>query len=89
MGVLKRVAFYLGLVVGWALIALVGAAALIYLFTGKLIAIKTGEERPKPMLMTPDEVVELVRRQVQAAKADTESSAEDAAGEGGEDDNQG
>jgi uncharacterized iron-regulated membrane protein len=92
MGALKRLAFYLGLVIGWAMIALVGAAALIYLFTGKLIAIGTGEERTKPVLMTPDEVVELVRRQVQSASAGAVSTADavsqSAGGEGGEDDDE-
>lgn len=84
MGVVKRLAFYLGLAVGWAMIALVGAAALIYLFTGKLIAVRTGEERAKPVLMTPDEVVELVRSQVRSEGATAASEA----GEGGDDDDQ-
>jgi hypothetical protein len=83
MGILKRLAFYLGLLLGLASIAAAGTVALTYLLTGKLVSIEMGEEkRPEVTLMTPDEVVALIRKQSKAAAA--EPLAEEAGGDGDE-----
>lgn len=84
MGFLKRAAFYLGLMLGLAAIAAAGTVALTYLFTGKFPAVDMGQEKPQATLLTPDEVVSLVRSQVDKAKA----AAEPADAEGGDGDGQ-
>jgi hypothetical protein len=66
---LRRLAFYIGLLLGLATVAAAGTVALTYLFTGKLPSVELGGETPEVTLMTPDEVVELVRSQVDKAKA--------------------
>lgn len=81
MGILKRLAFYAGLVLGLATTAVTGAVILTYLFTGKLPAVELGGEARSLNLMTPDEVVALVREQVDKAKA-----AQKAEVAGGDDD---
>ncbi len=80
MEFLKRIAFYIGLLLGLATVATVGTVALTYLFTGKLASVELAEGKPEVTLMTPDQVVDLVREQVAKAKA---AQAQD---EGGEDD---
>jgi len=83
MGILRRLAFYLGLLLGLVSVAVAGTVALTYLLTGKLVSIEMGEEKkPEVTLMTPDEVVALIRKQPWAAPAG--SQAEDAGGEGDE-----
>ena len=77
MGFLKRLAFYLGLALGVATMAAAGAVALTYLFTGKLFSIEMAEGKPEVTLMTPDEVVVMIREQVDAAK---KATSEEAAG---------
>jgi hypothetical protein len=67
MDFLKRIAFYVGLMLGVATVAAAGTVALTYLFTGKLPAAKLGGEKPEVGLFTPDEVVALVRSQVEKA----------------------
>jgi hypothetical protein len=69
MGFLRRLAFYAGLVLGLATAAVTGAVILTYLFTGKLPAVELGGEERTLNLLTPDEVVTLVREQVEKAKA--------------------
>jgi hypothetical protein len=69
MGFLRRLAFYAGLVLGLATVAVAGAVILTYLFTGKLPAMELGGDARKLDLFTPDEVVALVRDQVVKAKA--------------------
>jgi hypothetical protein len=69
MGFLKRLAFYVGLVLGLTTVAVAGAVILTYLFTGKLPAMELGGEARRLDLLTPDEVVALVRDQVDKAKA--------------------
>ena len=69
MGFLKRLAFLLGLVLGVATVAAAGAVFLTYLFTGKLPAMELSEETRRVELLTPDEVVTLIREQVEKAKA--------------------
>jgi hypothetical protein len=69
MGFLKRLAFYLGFVLGLATLATVGTVALTYLFTGKFASVEMAEGKPEITLMTPDQVVSMVREQVNKAKA--------------------
>jgi hypothetical protein len=69
MGFLKRLAFYLGLILGLATVATVGTVALTYLFTGKFASVEMAEGKPEIALMTPDQVVVMVREQVNKAKA--------------------
>lgn len=78
MGFLRRVAFYLGLILGLITIAAAGTVALTYLLTGKLVSIETGGEKPEVTLMTPDEVVVMVREQ--ASKAQTAAQPSESAG---------
>jgi hypothetical protein len=82
MGVLKRLAFYVGLVLGLATVAVAGAVFLTYLFTGKFPVPEMGEETRRLELLTPDQVVTLVREQVEKAKAaqDVEAVGGDADG---------
>lgn len=75
MVVFKRLAFYLGLLLGLTTIAAAGTVALTYLLTGKLISIEAGGEKPEVTLMTPDEVVVLIREQVDKAKAEAVETA--------------
>jgi hypothetical protein len=82
MGILKRVAFYLGLMVGLVTVAAAGTVALTYLFTGKIVSVEVAGEKPEVTLMTPDEVVALIREQAKKV----ESEAQPAADAGGESD---
>jgi hypothetical protein len=83
MGILRRLAFYLGLLLGLVSVAVAGTVALTYLLTGKLVSIEMGEEKkPEVTLMTPDEVVALIRKQPWAAVAGP--AEEEAGGEGNE-----
>jgi CRISPR/Cas system-associated exonuclease Cas4 (RecB family) len=61
MGILKRLAYYLGLLLGLTTVAAAGTVALTYLLTGKFVSIKMKEEKPEVTLMTPDEVATLIR----------------------------
>jgi hypothetical protein len=61
MGILKRLAFYMGLLLGLTTIAAAGTVALTYLLTGKFVSFEMGEEKPEVTLMTPDEVAVLIR----------------------------
>jgi hypothetical protein len=81
MGILRRLSFYLGLMMGLTTIAAVGAVALTYLFTGRFPSVELGGEQPEVALLTPDEVVSVVREQVDKAKA-----AQELEGGGGESD---
>jgi hypothetical protein len=82
MGVLKRLAFYLGLILGLATVAAAGTVLLTYLFTGKFASIEMAEGKPEVTLMTPDEVVAMVREQVDKARA---AQAADETGGAGDD----
>jgi hypothetical protein len=42
MGILRRLAFYLGLVLGLTTIAAAGTVALTYLLTGKFVSVEMG-----------------------------------------------
>ena len=62
MGILSRLAYLLGLVLGLVTLVVVGTEFLTYLFTGKFPSVKkVDEERTELVLMTPDEVVAFVR----------------------------
>ena len=64
MGILSRLAYLLGLVLGLVTLVVVATEFLTYLFTGKFPSVKkVGEGRPELVLMTPDEVVAFVREQ--------------------------
>ena len=64
MGLLRRMAFLLGLVLGLVTLVVVATEFLTYLFTGKFPSVKkVDEERTELVLMTPDEVVAFVREQ--------------------------
>ena len=64
MGFLRRLAFYLGLILGLVTIAAAGAVALTYLLTGRLVSLDLAAGKPAVTLMTPDEIIALVRTQV-------------------------
>ena len=53
---LKRLAFYIGLLLGLTTIAAAGTVAMTYLLTGKFVSLEMGGEKPEVTLMTPDEV---------------------------------
>ena len=73
MGILRRMAFVLGLVLGLVTLVVVGTEFLTYLFTGKFPSVKKADEgKAELVLMTPDEVVAFVREQ-----ALKENAAED------------
>ena len=62
MGLLRRMAFLLGLVLGLVTLVVVGTEFLTYLFTGKFPSVKkVSEGKAELVLMTPDEVVAFVR----------------------------
>jgi hypothetical protein len=69
MGTLRRLAFFVGLILGLATTALAGAVALTYLFTGKFPSVEVAEGRAEVQLMAPDEVAGMVREQVAKVKA--------------------
>lgn len=69
MGFLKGLAFYLGLTIGLFSIAVAGTIALTYLFTGKFPSVEMAEGKANVTLLTADEVVTLVREQVDKARA--------------------
>lgn len=76
MGILKRMAFLLGLVLGLVTLVVVGTEFLTYLFTGKFPSVKKVDEgKPELVLMTPDEVVDFVREQALKENAAPEVSA--------------
>jgi hypothetical protein len=76
-------AFYWGFVLGLVTLSAVGIVALTYLFTGKFPSPNVVEGKTEVQLLAPDEVVTLVREQVEKAKAEQEASVE-----GGENDGQ-
>jgi hypothetical protein len=79
MGILSRLAYLAGLILGLVTLVVVGTEFLTYLFTGKLPSVKkVGEGRTELVLMTPDEVVAFVRKQ--ALKEDAALEVSDIAG---------
>ena len=69
MGFLRQVAFYLGLALGLVTVTVAGTVALTYLFTGRFPSVEMTEGKAEVTLLTPDEVVALVREQVEKTKA--------------------
>ena len=69
MEFLKRLAFYLGLALGLLTVAAVGSVALTYLFTGKLISIRSDEQGTRIALDSPDALVALLRQQMGKARS--------------------
>jgi len=67
MGILKRLAYYLGLLLGLATVAAAGTVALTYLLTGKFVSIEMKDEKPEVTLMTPDEVATMIRERARKA----------------------
>jgi hypothetical protein len=80
MRFLRQVAFYFGLAMGLVTVAAAGTVALTYLFTGKFPAVDMAGGKTEVTLMTSDEVVALVREQVE--KARLAQGAEATGGEG-------
>ncbi len=81
MGLVKRFAFYLGLVFGVVTVAAAGSVALTYLLTGKVPTVGMSGEKDEVTLMTPDEVAAMIRE-----KAGKERGAEVIEVKGGGDD---
>ena len=84
MGILRRIAFYMGLMLGLTTIAAAGTVALTYLLTGKLVSFEVTGEKPEITLMKPDEVAALIREKAGKAEVEIEIPLEEA--EGGESD---
>jgi hypothetical protein len=69
MSALKRVAFAAGFVLGVGTFVLVAGNVLLYLLTGKLPSVEVREDgRPAIGLVSPQEVVSLVREQVERGR---------------------
>lgn len=70
MSGLRRFAFGAGFLLGLAVFVLLVGNVLLYLLTGRLPAVEvTGDGRPVFALVTPQEVVRLVREQVEKERA--------------------
>lgn len=81
MDILKRMAFLFGFILGLVTLVVVGTEFLTYLFTGKFPMVKNLDEgNPEVTLMTPDEVVAIVREQALKDK-EGEDNSEVAGGE--------
>lgn len=61
MALVRRFAFYLGMVLGVLTIATAGSVVLTYLLTGKLPMVETASGTTEVTLMTPDEVASMIR----------------------------
>jgi hypothetical protein len=62
----RRLAFGVGFVLGLAGFVVVAGSVLLYLLTGKLPSAEVGEDgKPALRLVTPQEIVTLVREQVE------------------------
>jgi hypothetical protein len=76
MGFLRQLAFYLGLALGLITVTVAGTVALTYLFTGRFPSVEMTEGKAEVTLLTADEVVALVREQVEKAKAGSTAGGE-------------
>jgi hypothetical protein len=72
MGIVKRFAFYLGLVFGVVTVAAAGSVVLTYLLTGRVPTVGMSGDTNEVTLMTPDEVAAMIRE-----KAGKERGAEE------------
>lgn len=68
MGFLKRLAYDIGLVLGLCMVAAAGAVALTYLFTGKVVSIRSDKLGTRVVLESPDALAALIRQQVGKAR---------------------
>jgi hypothetical protein len=69
MEFLKRLAFYVGLAVGLLAAAAAGAVALTYLFTGKVVSMRSDQDGTRIVLDTPDTLAALLRQQADKARS--------------------
>lgn len=69
MGVLRRVVFYLGLILGLGTVAAAGMVLFTYLFTGKFISFEMVDQKPKATLMTSEEMVAMVKERMAKTEA--------------------
>jgi hypothetical protein len=70
---LKRIAFLFGFVLGLISLVVVGTEFITYLFTGKFPMVKKVDEgKAELVLMTPEEVVAIVREQALKDNAEVE-----------------
>ena len=70
MSSMKRFAFFMGFVLGLAGFVLSAGSVLLYLLTGKLPSVETGEDgRPAFGLITPEGVVTVVKEQMERERA--------------------
>lgn len=70
MSALKKIAFAAGFVIGLAAFVLVASNVLLYLLTGKLLSVEVkADGRPVATLMSPEQVVDIIREQVEKGKA--------------------
>jgi hypothetical protein len=70
MSALKKMAFAAGFVIGLAGFVLVASNVLLYLLTGKLLSVEVkADGRPVATLMSPEQVVDVIREQVEKGKA--------------------
>ena len=75
MDILKRMAFMVGFILGLVTLVIVGTEFITYLFTGKFPMVKKVDEGSTELvLMTPDEVVAIVREQALKDNAEEEIS---------------
>ena len=70
MSALKKIAFAAGFVIGLAAFVLIASNVLLYLLTGKLLSVEVkADGRPVATLMSPEQVVDIIREQVEKGKA--------------------
>jgi hypothetical protein len=70
MSGMKRFAFVIGFILGLLGFVLIVGNVLLYLLTGKLPSVETGENgRPVFGLMTPEDVATTIREQVERERA--------------------
>jgi hypothetical protein len=81
MSAFKRLAFGMGFVLGLAGFVVVAGNVLLYLLTGKLPSVEVGEDgKPALSLVTPREIVTLVREQVERERSRRLGTGLEAAG---------
>ena len=79
MSALKRLAFGVGFVLGMATFVVVAGNVLLYLLTGKLPSVEiSGDGTPVFGLKSPQEVVSLVKEQVEKERAALPRAASEA-----------
>lgn len=75
MATIKRFAFIAGFIIGLAAFVLIVGNVLLYLLTGKLPSAETTEDgRRVPGLISPEDVVAIVEKQIEGERAKYVSS---------------